>query len=107
MMFWSNRCIAILSAVVLTFAVHSEGFIAVSKNYVAGLVSQRIKRSNDAPFHSVVRYASSDVDELIDEKELVGKLRSSTVTNINNELVSLGDIMGSEKSVVVFLRHLG
>ena len=66
-------------------------------------------RSIGAPIDDVlVRHASTIIVEpQVDEKELIGKLRSSTVTNVNNELVSLGDIMGSEKSVVVFLRHLG
>ena len=99
--------LSILFVTVLTLANCTEGFIAVSKSDVSRLVSPRDKQSSIISFDFAVRHASTAVDDVVDEAELVGKLRSSTVTNINNELVSLGDIMGSEKSVVVFLRHLG
>jgi hypothetical protein len=60
---------------------------------------------------NMVRSASTVNDDVkdvqLDGKELINKLRSSKVTNVDDELVSLGDIMGMEKSVVVFLRHLG
>jgi hypothetical protein len=38
---------------------------------------------------------------------LVKTLRSAKVTNVHGQVVSLGDVMGIEKSVVVLLRHLG
>jgi hypothetical protein len=103
----SIRSIAIRAAVVFTFAIPSEGFISVPKNIVSRLDHHSIVPPTGIPFNYVVSHASTAVDEQIDEKELLGKLRSSMVTNINNELVSLGDIIGSDKSVVVFLRHLG
>ena len=110
-MLLSIRCIGVLATSMLIFAIVSEAFIGVPKYYVSRIENQRIMRSIGIPFginsNYVARHASTVVDEQIDEKELVGKLRSSMVTNVNNELVSLGDIMGSEKSVVIFLRHLG
>jgi hypothetical protein len=99
----SIRIITLLALALSAFASIGEAFtVTISKNDVSRLVRHSIKRHN-----SIVCHASTMVDEQIDEKELVGKLRSSKVTNVNNELVALGDIMGADKSVVVFLRHLG
>ena len=108
-MLLSMRTIAVLTSAAIASVAFSEGFISVSKHHVSILNGQRIMRSIGAPIDDVlVRHASTIIVEpQVDEKELIGKLRSSTVTNVNNELVPLGDIMGSEKSVVVFLRHLG
>ncbi len=97
MLLGSIRSIAAVAAVmaVTTFVDVSEGFTA------SRFTSSR------CPWNGVVCRASIVADDKIDEKELVSKLRSSMVTNVNNELVSLGNVMGSEKAVVVFLRHLG
>ena len=108
MMLWSIRSTAVVAAVaVLTFADLGEGFISGSKHRTSRLEFQRIVHPISKSLHSLVSHASTVINDQVDEKELVGKLRSSMVTNINDELVSLGDAMGSEKSVVVFLRHLG
>ena len=108
-MLWSTRSIAVVAAAVLAFADPSEGFVSTATNYASRSKTQRIIHPITIPvtYKSVVRHASTIADEEVDEKELVAKLRSSTVTNVNDELVSLGNVMGSEKSVVVFLRHLG
>jgi len=34
-------------------------------------------------------------------------LRSTVLSNVQGETILLGDTMGPDKSVVVFLRHLG
>lgn len=108
-MLWSTRSIAVVAAAVLAFTDPSEGFVSTATNHASRLETQRIMHPINIPvsYKSIVFHASTVADEEVDEKELVVKLRSSTVTNVNDELVSLGDIMGSEKSVVVFLRHLG
>ena len=34
-------------------------------------------------------------------------LRSAVLTNVDGDKIKLGDVMGSDTSVVIFLRHLG
>jgi hypothetical protein len=50
---------------------------------------------------------SDELEQHFDGRGLVMNLRSAQVTNVYGQLVSLGDVMGSGTSVVVFLRHLG
>jgi hypothetical protein len=45
-------------------------------------------------------------DRLI-KRELGSVLRSTKVTNSLGQVVSLGDCMGPQSSVVIFLRHMG
>ena len=108
-MLWSIRSITIAVGTVFALADLSEGFVTPStnRNHVSRLEFLRIIHPIGISYKSVTCHASTVADEQVDEKELVVKLRSSKVTNINDEIVSLGDVMGSEKSVVVFLRHLG
>jgi hypothetical protein len=49
---------------------------------------------------------SDDVDRSIKVK-LGSVLRSTKVTNSLGQVVSLGDCMGPQSSVVIFLRHMG
>lgn len=56
--------------------------------------------------------APSDND-VVNVSTLVGRpdaakiLRSAVLTNVDGETIQLGDFMGDETSIVVFLRHLG
>ena len=92
----SLRSMVVVAAMLV---VATTTFVDVSEGFTASQSTRSWK--------GVGCRASIVADDKIDEKELVSKLRSSMVTNVNNELVSLGNVMGSEKSVVVFLRHLG
>jgi len=46
-------------------------------------------------------------NDLTAQKGSASLLRSSVLTNVDGDYVSLGSLMGNEKSVVVFLRHMG
>ena len=66
----------------------------VSKRFSSHLLS-----SNSEPFGQTANIGDKIVStKLLQEFEL---------TNFKNERVRVGDLMGSGKSVVVFLRHLG
>jgi hypothetical protein len=43
----------------------------------------------------------------IPESVTAASLRSAQLTNIDGELINLGDRMGKGTSIVIFLRHLG
>ncbi len=45
--------------------------------------------------------------DLSKQKGSASLLRSSVLTDVNGDFVSLGGMMGNQKSVVVFLRHMG
>ena len=45
--------------------------------------------------------------DLTSQKGSASLLRSAVLTNVDGDFVNLGSLMGKEKSVVVFLRHMG
>lgn len=45
--------------------------------------------------------------DLTSQKGSASLLRSAILTNVDGDSVNLGSLMGKEKSVVVFLRHMG
>ena len=47
------------------------------------------------------------LSDLSKQKGSASLLRSVALTNVEGDFVSLGNMMGNEKSVVVFLRHMG
>ena len=47
-----------------------------------------------------------NVPDLGSSKEAASILRSATLSNVNGETVRLGDYMGTETSIIIFLRHL-
>lgn len=48
--------------------------------------------------------AASDVENAAPSADV---LRNAGLTNASDEIIRLGDYMGKDKSIVVFLRHLG
>ena len=51
--------------------------------------------------------SNADFKDLTNEPGSAQLLRQATLTNAKGELKNLGDIMGPNTSVVIFLRHLG
>jgi hypothetical protein len=99
----------VVVAILLVFINPVGAFLAKSATAVRPLESERGKFIDQKCTFGVCHASIIDVNEneVINGKELIDKLRLSKVTSINNEVISLGDVMGTEKAVVVFLRHLG
>jgi len=81
-----------------------EGY-APSRNTfaVSSLQSKPPFRSN-GPVHAMIE---NETDAAVTGKELAKNIRECVLTDLNGKKTKLGDVMGSRKSVVVFLRHLG
>ena len=101
----SAAALATMTTTVNAFAVpvHHQGSSATTTTpTITQLWSSTIDEDVAAPPCAIpTDVAPSDVTASV--------LRSAMVTNVNGELVSLGDQMGSKgtTSIVVFLRHLG
>lgn len=46
-------------------------------------------------------------EDLVKQKGSASILRSLVLTNVDGDSISLGNLMGKGKSVVIFLRHMG
>ena len=64
-----------------------------------------IRRSTTTSLHVSIPNEPVQLDSPLDVSPDL--LRSLNVINVNGEQVKLGTVMGQEKSVVIFLRHLG
>ena len=67
------------------------------------LASSKSSTPCDAPNDNDV----VNVGTLVGRPDAAKILRSAVLTNADGEMIRLGDVMGDETSIVVFLRHLG
>ena len=93
--------VAALAAGLVALASSADAFQAphVSRSAKSSLVSSRFMSSSvEAPC------ATPDI---IPPQVTAKALRSALLTNADGNLVKLGQEMGNDVSIVVFLRHLG
>ena len=72
-------------------------------------IPRRIRRTVPTTTTSAPCDIPEDVvpEDLVKQKGSASILRSLVLTNVDGDSISLGNLMGKGKSVVIFLRHMG
>ena len=95
------------------FVVHHPTYYHIARQSSFPTASSRTLSSNlseksSASSTSSVCEVSSDINipDLVSTKGSASILRNSILKNANGDDVRLGDCMGNDTSIIVFLRHL-
>ena len=100
-------------SVISTLVFFQSAILTAESFYTSGSIRQNSLLSKQFSQSSVLREAASatgspcDIPEALPTTVTGSDLRSIRVLNSDGEMVRLGDAIGPQTSVVVFLRHLG
>jgi hypothetical protein len=100
--------LAVTTTSVVVFAWQEIGASALVHSGVTSYALARAKSQSTSRMKMIEGLSSNDFDSDRSIKLKLGSvLRSTKVTNSLGQVVSLGDCMGPQSSVVIFLRHMG
>ncbi len=105
-----------LAAAATVFAAASAAAFTIQNtdnSKAMNLIGGRFRGMKSPPlFTSTSSGAPCDIPDVVptdltSQQGSASLLRSAVLTNVDGESVSLDTLMGKEKSVVIFLRHMG